>query len=320
MKKMNLIAAAFLLILAGCAGKSASSETAAAGGYNGAYYTEDAEYDAAPAQIANESVSFEDLKEESDDPVLTSEKLVYSGSLTVQTLKYDETVSGLRNYIHSNGGIVEYEYEYDTDYNWYTVTDAHTGTRHLNLTVRIPTEKFETFMNDMDGYGKVVSRSSSVENITRRYNDVSVQIEALEIQQARLLEMMDKAETIEDMILVEQRLTEVQTSLNSYKTQRESMDTDVKYSTVTMTVDEVKEYSDTHPNFFQQIGEAFKDGMRSFFYNTEDLLIAFVYMLPYLVILGIIIFFLVKKQVFKNFHPFRRRKNRFEEKKEKEIL
>ena len=330
MKKLQITLFAAILAFAGCSAKGTASDSyaPASGGYNsaangyGSYMSEPGEYFAEDAK--EESIAPEPAAIEETDPVLTSEKLVYNGSLTVQTLKYEDTVNSVRSFIHQKNGIIEYEYEYDTNYNWYYTADSHSGTKHLNLTIRIPTEYFEEFLNAMDGYGKVTSKTSTVENITRRYNDVTVQIEALQIQQDRLLEMMDKAETIEDMILVEQRLTEVQTQLNSYKNMRESMDTDVKYSTITMTVDEVKEYNDTHPNFFQQIGEAFVDGFKSFFYNAEDFLIALVYALPYLIIFGLVLFFLIKKNFFaklRNFHPFRRkRRDPLKDTENKEIL
>ena len=196
------------------------------------------------------------------DPSLLQEKLVYNGDLLIETLKYEESAAQLKELISSYNGIIEWQDEYDGNYNWYTGESS--GTRTMTMTVRIPTEHFDAFMNAGDGVGKVISRSTGVTNISRQYYDTSVQIEALEKQQTRLLEMMDKAETIQDMIAVEQRLTDVQTQLNSLKTHRQSMDTDVMYSTVTVRLNEVKEYVHDNESFFERAGNAFISGWKNF--------------------------------------------------------
>jgi hypothetical protein len=165
------------------------------------------------------------------------------------------------------------------------------------MTLRIPTEKFEEFMSGGGEIGNVISRSSSTENISRVYNDVSVQIEALEKQQTRLLEMMDQANTIEDMIAVEDRLSQVQYELNSLKTHRQSMDTDVAYSTINVSLNEVRIYSETDEGFFTKLSNRFVNGFRGFADNMADLILAAVYALPYLLIGALVIFGITKSGI-----------------------
>ena len=229
------------------------------------------------------------------DPVLSQEKLVYTGNLTIQSLEYDESITALKNKIKEYGGIIEWENESDSNYRWYD--SDYSGSRTLNMTVRIPTENFEAFMNDAGGVGKVISRTTGVENISRQYNDTTVQIEALEKQQERLLEMMDKAETIEDMIMVESRLTEVQSQLNQLRTYRQSMDTDVMYSTVSLSLQEVKEYVHVNESFFERAWNSFVDGWKNFLWFLEDFTIEILYALPYLLIAAVAIWLGGKSKV-----------------------
>ena len=60
-----------------------------------------------------------------------------------------------------------------------------------------------------------------------------------------LLKMMEKAESIQDMIAVEERLTEVQSELAWYEESLTGMDNQVDYATVTVSLREVKEYSES---------------------------------------------------------------------------
>lgn len=306
MKK--IMAVMMAVMLAGCGAKNGHVAMYESGGAGA-----DSAYQSKPAaayESKNDIADNESYQETSElTAEQTSEKLVYTGSLTIQTLEYENSVRALKDLIRAKNGIIASEEEYDNDRYWYSSLESN-GTRHLHLTVRIPTASFEAFLNEMEGSGKVISRSTNVVNITRQYNDVSVQIEALQKQEKRLLEMMDKAETIEDMIAVESRLTDVQTQLNSFLTQRSSMDRDVEYSTVTISLDEVKVYTDSHPNFFGQLAESFTEGFKSFLYTGGEILLGIVYRLPYLILIGIAVLFAAKKKIWKKLPKisFRRKK------------
>lgn len=313
---------AMILMLAGCGGKSGGMYDTIANNAE-APMAEEAAYGIADYEEWNgmaeeEAKSSETAAEPVPEPKPSEQKLVYRGDLSVETLNYEETVKNVRTYVQKYNGLIEYENEYDNDYGWYTSDyKGRTSSRSINMTVRIPTESFSKFIEDMEGTGKIVNRSTSIENITRRYNDTSVRVKALKEQQERLLEMMEKAQTIEEMIAVEQRLTEVQTDLNILQTQLNEMDTDVYYSTVTVNVREVIEYSKAPESFFENLGKAFARGWRGFVEFLEDLAIAIADSWPFLLILIAAAVFAVSrykktgKSVFKDgFTKILHRKNK----------
>ncbi|MDO5109888.1 MAG: DUF4349 domain-containing protein, partial [Erysipelotrichaceae bacterium] len=130
----------------------------------------------------------------------------------------------------------------------------------------------------------------------------SAQIEALEKQQTRLLEMMDEAKTIEDMIAVEDRLSEVQYQLNSLKTNRESMDTDIAYSTISIVLREVRVYAEVNESFLQRLGNRLGNGFVKFGDDVQALILGFAGALPYLLVLAVILIVLKKTGVFSRLH------------------
>ena len=102
--------------------------------------------------------------------ILTGEKLVYTCDLTIQTLDYEECVETIKNNIATYNGIIERETESDDAYRWYYEDYVKkNGTRYLNLTIRIPSEKYYEFLDTLEGTGKIISKSSYVENISRQY-------------------------------------------------------------------------------------------------------------------------------------------------------
>ena len=223
-KKM---AAAAILTLALCLGGCGSSYNAASSNETGSSYAAEEAADAEGYYDEKAAASDEAFEGEegagtadSGDPdsalrAQDGQKIVYRADVSMQTLEYDKTVAGIRTKIRESGGFSESESEYDKDYNWYYESSSSRNTRTLNITARIPSEKFEAFLNSLGGDGKILSKSVNAENISQTYANKESYKKALEKEQERLLAMMDKAETIDEMIAVESRLSEVERQLNT---------------------------------------------------------------------------------------------------------
>ena len=80
------------------------------------------------------------------------------------------------------------------------------------------------------------------------------------------------------------------------------------YSTIYVEIDEVKQYTDTRPNFFGQLGDSFVKGWKGFVYFAESVLIFLVYAIPYILVIGLILYVLKKKNLLKR--PHFRKKNK----------
>ena len=218
------------------------------------------------------------------------QKIVYTANLSIQSLEYDQSAASIRRKIREAGGFSEAESEYDNDYNWYRYNSSSGNTRSLSITARIPSDKFEAFLNSLDGDGKIMSKSVNAQNISQVYANKETYKKALEKEQERLLAMMDKAEMIEDMIAVESRLSEVERQLNSYKTDLSQMDKDVEFSTVYIDLQEVKRYTETveKTTFREKLGFAFEDAISSFRDFCEGVILFVVRNFPFLIIFAII--------------------------------
>ncbi|MDE6915843.1 MAG: DUF4349 domain-containing protein, partial [Lachnospiraceae bacterium] len=149
---------------------------------------------------------------------------------------------------------------------------------------------------------KIISKSTSVDNISQKYYDTTAQIEALKIQEKNLLTMLEKCETIEDMITVEQRLSEVQYELNNLQTTRRYMDMDVAYSYVNINVSEVMEYrQDSEPvrknTFIDRLKNTILSTGRGFLSFLELLLFLFIGLTPYIAIAAVVYLLFFRKKV-----------------------
>ena len=221
--------------------------------------------------------------------VLSSDKLVYTCYMEIETTEYQKTVQAIREKISKYGAIVESESENDNDRNWYY--DSHrktSGTMFMSIRIRVPVKDYNAFVADAGDFGKVISKSQNVDNISRQYHSTEARIEALEKEEKRLNEMMDQADTIEEMIYIEQRLTDVEAELNAKKTNLAAMDVDVAYSTINIDVREVLVYTEEETptiTFGQRVVRAFKESWKGFTGFMEGLLIVLIHLLPFMVCL-----------------------------------
>ena len=218
MRKTRTMAAAAILAaalcLTGCGGSNNMSSS-------GAYYepamsseAKEAGYaaqESAAGAYDYDSVEMEEARESYEDAADTADsgadnsalraqdgqKIVYTASLSIQSLEYDQSAASIRRKIREAGGFSEAESEYDKDYNWYRYTGPSSGnTRSLSITARIPSDKFEAFLNSLDGDGKIMSKSVNAQNISQVYANKETYKKALEKEQERLLAMMDRTGTV----------------------------------------------------------------------------------------------------------------------------
>lgn len=295
---------------------------------DGSYYEEDYQKDQSQTTESGDQAETGNQAETSDQKLvdgttdangnkikLVEEKLVYRCQLDIETKNYAEDKENLMKLISEYEGIIQNSNEYDSDDYWYSSDHVKTrGTKTLNLQVRIPSEKYKEFIGTVGTIGKVKRNSQQVDNISYDYYNTQADIEQLKIQEQRLLEMMEQAYTIEDMITVEDRLSEVQNELSKLQTKLVGLDTDVAYSYVDIELEEVFEYSAAEvekPGFFKRLGKEIVDGFKAMIQIFEDIILFVVGAVPRLIpfaVLGFIVYKIIK--VYRRNHKPRKPKDK----------
>lgn len=289
---------------------------------DGNYYEEDYQKDQSQATESGDQAETSDQKlvdgttdDNGNKIKLVEEKLVYRCQLDIETKNYAEDKENLMKLISEYEGIIQNSNEYDSDDYWYSSDHVKThGTKTLNLQVRIPSEKYKEFIGTVGTIGKVKRNSQQVDNISYDYYNTQADIEQLKIQEQRLLEMMEQAYTIEDMITVEDRLSEVQNELSKLQTKLVGLDTDVAYSYVDIELEEVFESSATEvekPGFFKRLGKEIVDGFKAMIQIFEDIILFIVGAVPRLIpfaVFGFIVYKIVK--VYRRNHKPRKPKDK----------
>ena len=164
--------------------------------------------------------------------------------------------------------------------------------RNLSMTVRIPAEKADEFVSNVSEKSNIISSNESMDDVTLQYVDTESHVKALETEQDRLLALLEKADNLKDILTLEEHLTSVRYQLERYASQLRSLENQVTYATIYLSVTEVKEYTPVvkeEPTAWERIAKGFVKSIKDI---GEDMTDFFVWVLvnsPYLVLWGVVI-------------------------------
>lgn len=221
---------------------------------------------------------------------LAGRKLIKTVNLSAETEQFDVLVPALEQRVAALGGYIEEMSSYNRGGNY---SADYIGVKHLryaSMTIRIPKENLDTFLSTVAEQSNIVSRSESVTDVTLQYVDLESHKKALTTEQDRLLELMERAETVEDIITIESRLSDVRYWIESMESQLRTYDNKIDYSTVYLSIDEVEQYTPTETTtVWQRISSGFMDSLQGVGRGLSNFAIWFVIHIPYIVVWVIII-------------------------------
>lgn len=214
----------------------------------------------------------------------TSRKLIKNVDLEVETEEFDNLLTTIEQKTEALAGYIEESYTYNGS--------AYRGrsTRNASLTIRIPAGKLDTFLSEVAEVSNVISRNERVTDVTLQYVDMESHKKALVAEQDRLLELLEQAENIEDIISIESRLSEVRYQIESMESKLRTMDNQVSYSTINLSIEEVKQLTPVEePGIGERIVTGFARSLTNVGVGIINFGIGLIISLPYLLLLGVII-------------------------------
>lgn len=278
------ISAAMLITGCGASSNSAGSYREAAqadyaSDYDYGLYdmaAEEAAYESPSAEYKSESGSSNTQVEEMQDQ---NRKLITTVNLTAETEDLPETIVSVEGKVKELGGYIESS-------NIYNGSSSKYSTREASLTVRIPSKRLDDFVDSIEGNTNITRKTVNVEDVTLRYVDTESRKNSLKTEEKRLLDIMESASSVEDLITIEDKLADVRYELESIESQLRSYDNQVDYSTIYLSITEVVKYTPVEEEgAFKRMGEGFMESVKSVVEGFVELCIAFVTAIPHLVVL-----------------------------------
>lgn len=157
------------------------------------------------------------------------QKVIKNGYLRMVVDRVSETAAQIASMAERRGGFVQNS----------SVTERGDGAYSGEVTVRVPAKEFETAMAEIKSYAKVVKNETrSGQDVTEQYTDLQAQLRNAKAQEETYLQILKRAQTVEDILKVQERLGGIRSVIESLQGRIQYLENVTSYSTITISLEE----------------------------------------------------------------------------------
>lgn len=206
-------------------------------------------------------------------------KRIYTADLELETTAFDQAAEDLETLVETCGGYFQSS----------SVSGGGSDYRYAYYTIRVPAEQYRTFLDQAGTLCHQLSIQEYTDDVTEAYYDVEGRLKTQQTKLSRLQELLERAETMEDIITIESAISDTEQAIEDLSGTLRGYDAQVAYSTVNLTLREVYRLSNGEEpaeNFGGRLSGAFSAGWRGFLELLENLAVALAYGWVLLVLLA----------------------------------
>lgn len=199
-------------------------------------------------------------------------KLIFRAWLTLEATDFDKAAETLDQLVADCGG-------------YYETSEVNTGGRGSDsrfgyYVVRIPQNKYSGFLNKAGDAGHALSLRETAEDVGSQYFDTESRLKTLRIKQERLQKLMQSANKMEDIISLENALSDVQQQIEQHQSQLNRYDGLIGFATIEISLSQVVRLTDSTTDqdpLGARMSLAFRQGLRNVGDVMENLAVGLAY-------------------------------------------
>jgi len=209
-----------------------------------------------------------------------SRKLVYEATISVQVADLARAVESLRTAAQQMGGYVS------------SLSQGETGgASSAHVTMRVPVEQYEAAMAAVAALGRVESQRQQAKDVTDEWVDLDARQRNLLREEERLLDLMQRAGKVADLLTVEKELARVREQIEQVTGKLRLLNSQVALSTIEVELREPQPTS-VVPHTGWSVLNACRGAFRTFITLGQTVItwaIYLVVLLPYLMLLLLVL-------------------------------
>jgi hypothetical protein len=190
--------------------------------------------------------------------------IIRNASITLQVTNVESMLATVRGITDGAGGLV------------FASSTSFDGDNQIaTITLDVPAEKFDQVVNSLrsaPGVKKVQSEAVASQDVTDEYVDLQSKLKSLNASQDRLLELIKGATNINDILTLDDHLTDIQSQIDQINGRINYIDKKTSFSRITLTLSPVAIVVHQNNNGGFDLGEAVSSAWRSSLRFTGDVL------------------------------------------------
>ena len=233
------------------------------------------------------------------DSGISDAKIIYTSSITMESAQFDECVDTIDRLVEASGGY----------YDSRTVSESSGSYRSASFRIRVPQGGYNSLIKDLEDAGTVTYQYQEAQDVSDYYYDIASRLNTARTKLERLQALLAKAELLEDIITLEDAISETEWEIDDLQGTLNGLDSKIRYSTITISLREVYRVNETviPKTFGEKISAAFHDGLNSFGEAMEDLALWFaenwlwlLFIIAVHAVVFLIIFFMIRGIIRRN--------------------
>ncbi len=215
------------------------------------------------------------------DIIPQDRKIIRTGDLRYEVTDLDIARAHILKQVTTNGGYVEGDDRSDRG-----------SSMDLTMRVRIPADRFDTFLGDLSGLGELLDQHINATDVTSQWVDVEARLTAKRKVEERFLAIVGQAKTVTEVLEVERELGNVRAEIESMEAQMKALKDQVGMSTLTITCTKPHARINSYTPHF---GSALRDGWNYFVQVLE----AIVHLWPFLLLISALVVWFKRRRFSK---------------------
>lgn len=244
-------------------------------------FEESIELDAMPAGDAGAGGVF--VNDVTVDPA-KGRLLIRTVSMTAETKDIISVKNDIEAQVKALGGYIEN--------SSMSGTGKNKDLRTINYTVRVPADQLDTLVSTVGNSCTIISSNENSSDVTLEYVDTKSRVESLRVEYDQLLKLLEQAEDLDTIIVLQNRLTEVRYQIESAESRIRVLENQVLYATLNLNVREVLEETEVVEPHIVTYDEKVMNQFEETWENTveffQDLLLGLISCIPGFVFLAVI--------------------------------
>ena len=105
------------------------------------------------------------------------------------------------------------------------------------LLLRVPYDKFNEALEELRKLGTAVEVQTSARDVTDQYVDLEARLKVLREEGQRLLQLLERAESVKEVLEVEDYLSRIRTEIERYEAMLKNLERSIQYSSIRVYVE-----------------------------------------------------------------------------------
>ena len=184
----------------------------------------------------------------------TDRKIIRNAELNLEAENPERAQQQITAIAETKGGFVVESQQSSSDIKS-TTRDT------VTMTVRVPAEKFgETLEEIRKTASRVVVESVKGQDVTEEFIDIEAQLKAKKALEQQFMEIMKRANTVDDALSVQSQLAEVRGEIERIEGRKRFLENQASLSTIKIRLQTAKVFAASSEGFGDRVSESFGRG------------------------------------------------------------